>query len=297
MEINVLQWLGFSERRISRAERVERIGLVAYYWDGAAPHGRRVKNISTSGAYIYTSEPLYRGTILRASLQLEEPGMNGHGDDKNRCLSVACRVVRQDAEGIGVSFVIPDAKQRRALAEFVRRLANKMPPGWVLRRGNEGASLVEFALLLPLLLMLILNIVNFGAFIGAWVGIANAARTAADYAILNSSSAGTQSGATSTQLNNLISADLAHVPNVSSTNPAIWICQNQNGTAVAIVGTCSSPPQDPETASAGGTFTNVTVDLTYTFTPLAGSFSFSSLGVRLVSLPTTIHRRTVMRVN
>src|SRR4051794_26574796 len=49
------------------------------------------------------------------------------------------------------------------------------------RQRCAGQSLVECALVIPLLLLLIVNVVNFGAFLYAWITVANAARTGAQY--------------------------------------------------------------------------------------------------------------------
>src|SRR5689334_10681817 len=51
------------------------------------------------------------------------------------------------------------------------------------RRARRGQTMVEFALTLPILLLLIFGIVEFGRIFQAWVTIQNAARTAARFAI------------------------------------------------------------------------------------------------------------------
>jgi|SRR5580693_133994 hypothetical protein len=43
--------------------------VVVYCWDGGAPEGRRIRDVSQSGAYIYTPERWYVGTIIRIVLQ------------------------------------------------------------------------------------------------------------------------------------------------------------------------------------------------------------------------------------
>ncbi len=50
------------------------------------------------------------------------------------------------------------------------------------RRGNRGQALTEFALILPVLAVLLLAIVQFGVIFGAQVGLTNAVREAARYA-------------------------------------------------------------------------------------------------------------------
>src|ERR1035441_3264978 len=55
------------------------------------------------------------------------------------------------------------------------------------QRGKRaGQSLVEFALMLPLLLILIANVVNFAGFYYAFIEVGNASRSAGDYTIMGS---------------------------------------------------------------------------------------------------------------
>ena len=50
---------------------------------------------------------------------------------------------------------------------------------------SRGQALIEAALLLPMLLVLMLNGINFGLYIYAWVTVNDAARAAAEYAVDN----------------------------------------------------------------------------------------------------------------
>jgi Flp pilus assembly protein TadG len=54
-----------------------------------------------------------------------------------------------------------------------------------LRRGREGQSLAEFALVLPVLLLIVLLGLDLGRAFFSWVTLNNAARVAANYAGLN----------------------------------------------------------------------------------------------------------------
>jgi Flp pilus assembly protein TadG len=53
------------------------------------------------------------------------------------------------------------------------------------RRSSRGQSLVEFALVLPVLLILVLMAIDFGRLFSSWVTLNNAARVAANYAAAN----------------------------------------------------------------------------------------------------------------
>ena len=58
-------------------------------------------------------------------------------------------------------------------------------------RGGRGQALVEFALVLPLLLLFIFGVIDAGRLIFTYNTVANSARSAARVAIVNQSTAGT----------------------------------------------------------------------------------------------------------
>jgi Flp pilus assembly protein TadG len=157
-------------------------------------------------------------------------------------------------------------------------------------RGNSGQSLVEYLLLLPLLLLLIVNVVNVGGFFFAWITVANAARAGADYQILGGASAGSLTPATGAQISAMITQDIAWLPNTASL--LVNICQNNNGKITTLAGTCSAVPADPEP----GNYVLTTTDVTYTYQPfIKAGFQFPNLNVYVTIPPTTVHRRAVMR--
>jgi Flp pilus assembly protein TadG len=167
----------------------------------------------------------------------------------------------------------------------------------------QGQALVELMAIIPMLLLLIILAMNFGGLINAWISVANAARAAGDYVILSGSSAGLPTQATATTLQNLINADLASLPNLSTTNPNACVRQNDNGTYTTIMempsGACASysnPPSDGEAIAAGNAtnYINYAVDITYTYTLFFTAprvFNYP-----LPSIPTSVHQRAVMRL-
>jgi Flp pilus assembly protein TadG len=154
----------------------------------------------------------------------------------------------------------------------------------------RGQALTEFVLILPLLFLLIVNIVNFGTFLFAWITVVNAARTGAQYAALNTASAESPPLPTGSQVGALITQDISSLLNRASLT--VNICQNNNGTVTSMIGTCTGVASDPEPA----TYLLTSVDVTYTYRPLIPLFSFPRLGISATLPPTTIHRRTYMRV-
>jgi Flp pilus assembly protein TadG len=286
-----LKWLQAGPVRVKRARRHQQPDMSSYYWDGGAPAARDVKDISASGAFLYTAnaEELYPGTIVTVVLQ--RPRTQESSADPLDSVTVSCKVSRRTSDGVGVRFVFEKAEERKSLERFLKRSLNTGAGRIVkLAKDTEGQALVEFALMTPLLFLLIVNMVNFGGFFFAWITVSNAARAGAQYAVLNSGSVGSLSPATATQITSLITQDISSLLNRASLT--INVCQNNNGTVTAVSGTCSGISADPEPA----TFLLTSVDVTYTYNPLIPLFSFPSLGIRATLPPTTIHRRTYMRV-
>ncbi len=164
------------------------------------------------------------------------------------------------------------------------------------KSSTEGQTLIEFALVLPLLLLLIVNVVNFGSFFFAWITVANAARSGAQYMCLGGPSVGSPKAATSTQIYNLVSADISSLKNKSSL--AVRLCTKKSGVAAVCTTTGSGTFADPagDTRIESPFFVMGWVDVKYTYSPFIPVFSFPNLGVYATLPPLTIHRQSVMRM-
>ena len=103
-------------------------GLIAYYWTGGASTPNQVRDISSSGLYLVTSERWYPGTVVRMTLTLQDGGAE-------RSIAVQTRAVRWGNDGVGLEFVLaephdssrgewmaPDGANRRQFAEFLSRI-------------------------------------------------------------------------------------------------------------------------------------------------------------------------------
>ena len=169
---------------------------------------------------------------------------------------------------------------------------------------SRGQSLVETALVLPLLIMLVLNVINFGYFFLCVINLTGAARTSVLYAIQGAatpaaskipSSGGSSPGTTVDSVTYLIYQDLTGALG-NPTGVSVQVCTMANGTNLttgstqrANCETCTSagcsaagtgspiPNADPEAISP--TCTNASsppcsnfllhrVDIDYTFNPL-----------------------------
>ena len=182
MKAELFRWLTATDRRINKRHPVP--GVVAYYWDGKIPAAHPVKDIGHSGAYVLTDERWHVDTLLMITVQRRE-----EISDATESISLPCRVVRHGQDGIGVHFMPRSKEENQGLKRFVRLVTG----GRNLRSaspGTKGEAVVECAVVVPLVFLLIVNAFNFGNFIYCWLTIADAVRAGADYACLDSSTAG-----------------------------------------------------------------------------------------------------------
>jgi Flp pilus assembly protein TadG len=157
-------------------------------------------------------------------------------------------------------------------------------------RSRGGQALVEFSLLVPLLFLLMVNTVNFGGFLFAWITIANAARAGSQYWVQGSASVDTPSGATAAQVSALVTQDISSL--LARSSLVVRVCKNNDAVVTCTGAGSNVPPADPEPL----TYISTSTDVTYTWQPLIPLWNFAALGIYATLPPTTIHRRTVMRM-
>jgi len=286
------RWLegdGSADKR--RAPRLAEPSLLVYYWDGSVPEGRKIRDISRSGAYIITPERWYIGTIVRLILQgYKTTPLPDGGIVPSRSTSIPSRVVRHGSDGIGVEFMFSTPEEEKTLQEFLATIPHTN--GFAIGRltAVDGQALIEFALILPMVFLLIVNAVNFGAFLFAWITVANSARTGAQYSVMGPASVGTTATPTAAQVTTLVTNDIASLINRASLT--VRICTNTNGTIACSGGGSGTPLADPEPTD----YVLESVDVAYTYRPLISLWDFPGLGIHATLPPTTIHRQVSMRV-
>ena len=188
---------------------------------------------------------------------------------------------------------------------------------------KNGQALIEFALVLPLLFLLIVNVVNYGGLIYAWIVVAHASRSAAQYTVTGPAYLGYGTphyqGSSLTQIKALLTtcpgSDMCSLPNLQTNqpNPMVRICVNSDrtGTSPTYVppgdsqAVCTAVPTIPATFVEPEKATSViaTVDVTYHYCPLIPFWEFPALGIHS-TLPTctglgggmNIHRTAAMRM-
>ena len=167
------------------------------------------------------------------------------------------------------------------------------------KTSERGQSLIEFALLLPLIFLLIINVVNFGSYLYAAITVANAARAGAEYAMIGGAMASSPGSPTNAQVAALVTNDIVSLPNASSLQ--VRVCKSNNGVEVCtcMVGACTGmagTPTDPENSGTVALYVLAAVDASYTYQPLIPLWSFPGLGITATLPPTTIRRKGVMRM-
>jgi hypothetical protein len=152
-----------------------------------------------------------------------------------------------------------------------------------LAKGCSGQALIETAIILPLILLLILNIINFGFFFVVALNLTASPRSGVEYSILGFQTPGSLSlpsagppSATDT-ISYLSQQDLTGALS-APTGATIQVCSSTVGlssTGVALCVSCTgsscgtasagspTPASDPEAP----TFTLHRVDVDYTFSP------------------------------
>ncbi len=113
-----------SDRR--RAARCAIPGVAAYYWEGGSPEPHDVLNLSASGAYIRAAKRWLPGTIIELSLQAE-PKNGDHSSDSRIAVQAPCRVVRCDADGVGVRFLLTNQSERAGVRKLLAALKDRTP--------------------------------------------------------------------------------------------------------------------------------------------------------------------------
>jgi len=165
------------------------------------------------------------------------------------------------------------------------------------RNNRGGQSLVECALVLPLLILLIVNVVNFGAFFYAGISVANAARTGAQYFTTGGVTVSGITPPAVAAVQNLVTAELGSLPNKTS----IQVCLSRsNVVAVSCnqgaIPAGAPPAADTPEGSPAVTYVIGAVDVAYTYQPVVPLWDLPGMNIHATIPPTTVHRQVRMRV-
>lgn len=173
------------------------------------------------------------------------------------------------------------------------------------KKNDEGQSLVETALLLPLMLIVVFNAVNTGYCFYVMLNLTTAPRQGAEYSIqggqstLASALPNAGPSTNSASVSGLVYADISGAI-ASAANAPVRVCTTSNGlnnkgtasqsavcTSYGDTGSFTTPDLDPEAPA----FVLHRVDIQYTVAPLIKGAAFNLV------LPSSItfHRQAEMR--
>ncbi len=139
-------------------------------------------------------------------------------------------------------------------------------------RDQKGSSVVEFALILPILLVALMGMVDYGMMVFANNELENAARTGAQYALQGVDQADDDAGIEAAA-RAALSDDTGVTVNISRA------CLCPDGSASACTDTCTADEFEP------GRY--VTVNMRLDFTPIFG---------HIVSDPTQLGSEAILRI-
>jgi Flp pilus assembly protein TadG len=185
------------------------------------------------------------------------------------------------------------------MKQISRKRAMQRLPG--LLRRDDGSSLVEAAVIAPLMVLLVCYAINFGYYFIAAINLTAAARIAAEYSIqgFSSPSAGSLPAAgTTTTTGSVAALALADLGNLlkSSTTTSVEVCSQSANTAGTTAVQCQSygastlsytADTDPESSM----FQCNRVDIVYTINPPIPLKIFKITWTP----PATFHRSVEMR--
>jgi hypothetical protein len=257
-----------------RAERLESPLLIAYYWDGSVPVGHEIRDISSSGFYLVTTERWHPGTVVTMTLQRSDivhSDVNG-----DNYISVLSRVVRPGEDGVGFAFVPLETQGsskkkfsprsrpvgRKALYRFLEQLnldqgratiesnrgngkevllgqgASSVVPGATVMRGlkdESGQSLVLAAFAMTCLM----GCVALAADVGLMLRAKRLLQTAADSAAI--------AGALEINFATMDGTTVATAAKLASQNNGFT--DGSNGTTVTVNGPPTGPASGPHVSN------------------------------------------------
>jgi Flp pilus assembly protein TadG len=191
------------------------------------------------------------------------------------------------------SFATAMTSQSRGTVCVFERCRNQiltpMSPRPRLRpKSSRGQSLVETVLLVPLLLILILNAINFGYFLLVTLNLTSATRNGIEYAIQGSSTPANaalpQGGSTATTVSYVIYQELSKLSGASNIQVQVCSlgfgndgaghsnCQTCTNSSCSSSGGTTSPDPDPE-PNAG--FVLNSINVSYKFNTLIPTTAFN----------------------
>ena len=119
-----------------RAERRAAPYLAAYHCDGSIPKQNCIRNISETGAYLITKQRWAKGEVI--SLTLRRKGPLARTPEHR--FSLQAKAVRQDKNGVAVSFVLPTGADLRLWQSPLKTVEEQTEPEDILVEFRTAAA-------------------------------------------------------------------------------------------------------------------------------------------------------------
>jgi len=139
------------------------------------------------------------------------------------------------------------------------------------RRGERGQSLVETALVFPVLVVMLVGSAEMARVVGASIAVANAAKAGAQYA--------TENGFTAQDSTGIATAASNEASNLTVTTTSSWACVCSDGSSSTCKNTDCSTSHIEETVTVN---TQATVTPTIQLPGLPKSFTVKGLAIQRV---------------
>lgn len=110
-----------------RAERRSSPSLCAYHWKGSLARQDKVRDISSTGAFLLTQERWEPGEVISLSLQRSGP------PERENSYAVRAKAVRWDDQGVAFAFVLPPEADLRLWQSPLKSAAEQTEPEDILR--------------------------------------------------------------------------------------------------------------------------------------------------------------------
>jgi len=171
------------------------------------------------------------------------------------------------------------------------------------RKHSRGSALIEYALMVPLLFLLVVNVVNFGGLFYAWISVTHATRSAVQYVATGAAYLGYGSAngmqtlpIIPQQVKNILTScpngDLCSLPNQANITVTVATNNKASGTNTFVIPGDQLPPTDPTTGAVftdpqPTTSTIATVTVSYRYCPFVPIWDFPRMNIHTTLTPCT----------
>ena len=128
-----------------RAERQPASGFVAIYGNGANAQQDDIKDISSTGLYLLTTERWLPGTVVSLTVGTKSTSQ----ELSEHRITVQAKSVRWGEDGVGLSFVLPDDPDAQTWRSLLQNAAEQSEPNSVLDLARTAQAFAFLSRICP----------------------------------------------------------------------------------------------------------------------------------------------------